>query len=151
MAEAILNKLGHPRFSAFSAGSHPTGKVNPLAIELLESKQYSTNTFRSKSWAEFAHGQFSDLDMVITVCDSAAAETCPIWPGQPLKAHWSFPDPAAIEGDHPTRLSAFTKIYKKLEHCIQLLVDIPAGPVTREFLKGHLEGIEKKRPITLRT
>ena len=109
MAEAILSKFGHPRFSAFSAGSHPVGRVNPLAIELLESLHYSTNSLRSKSWDEFAPDEFPDLDIVITVCDSAASETCPIWPGQPLKAHWSFPDPAAVEGNHGTR---FTGLYQ---------------------------------------
>ena len=111
---------------------------------------YSTNALQSKSWLEFADGQFSDLDIVITVCDSAAEETCPIWSGLPLKTHWSFSDPASVEGEHDTRLRAFTKVYQELEQCIQLLVDIPPGPLNRELLKVHLEGIEQKRVTTMR-
>ncbi len=145
MAEAILTKLGHPRFLAYSAGSRPTGKVNPLAIELLASLHHSTDGLRSKSWAEFAPGEFSDLDIVITVCDRAAAETCPIWPGLPLKAHWSFQDPTAVKGDHTTRLRAFTNVYQELERCVQSLVEIPPGPVNRSLLKVYLEEIEKNR------
>jgi len=144
MAEALLNKLGHPRFSAYSAGSHPTGKVNPLAIELLVSLHYPTSTFRSKSWMDFSDGQFPDFDMVITVCDSAASESCPIWPVQPVKAHWSLPDPASVEGSHANRLMVFSKVYQELERRIQHLVNLHPGPNNREGLEAHLEEIQRR-------
>ena len=139
MAEALLNKLGHPRFSAYSAGSHPTGKVNPLAIELLESLHYSISSLRSKSWMEYADKKSPDFNLVITVCDRAASEPCPIWPGQPAKAHWSLPDPASVEGSHADRLKAFSAVYQELERRIQHLVKLPPGPIDQERLKSHLE------------
>jgi len=132
MAEALLNKLGPPRFFAYSAGSHPTGKVNLLAIELLESMHYSTGTFRSKSWRDFTDRNSPDFDIVITVCDRAASEACPIWPGQPVKAHWSLPDPASVEGNHADRLKAFSDVYQELERRIQHLVNLPSGPIDRQ-------------------
>lgn len=130
MAEAILNKVGYPRFLAYSAGSHPTGRVNPLATELLGSMQYSTKTLRSKICVEFTYVTSPSLDMVITVCDRAAAESCPIWQGQPLKAHWSLPDPASVEGNHDVRLKAFTKVYQELKRRIYYLLTLPIGPLT---------------------
>ena len=144
MAEAILNKVGYPRFLAYSAGSCPTGKVNPLATELLVSMHYSTEKLRSKSWIEFTSVTSPSLDMVITVCDRAAAESCPIWQGQPLKAHWSLPDPASVEGNHEGRLKAFTKVYQELERRIHYFLNLPIGPVDRESMKSHLEDIESK-------
>ena len=139
MAEALLNELGHPRFSAHSAGNHPTEKVHPLAIELLQSLNYSTGSLRSKSWMEYADRQSPQFDLVITVCDRAASEPCPIWPGQPVKAHWSLPDPALVEGSHADRLKAFSEVYQDLERRIQRLVKLPSGGVNREDLKRHLE------------
>ena len=144
MAEAILNKVGYPRFLAYSAGSHPTVRVNPLATELLASMHYSTKTLCSKSWMEFSSVTSPSLDMVITVCDRAAAESCPIWQGQPLKAHWSLPDPASVEGNHEVRLKAFTKVYQELEWRIHSLLTLPIGPVDREGIKSHLEDIERR-------
>ncbi len=145
MAEAILNKCGHPRFSAFSAGSRPTGTVNPLTIELLRSLGYSTSTFRSKSWEEFTDMNSPTIDLVITVCDSAAAEPCPIWSGQPAKAHWSLPDPASVEGSHADRLKAFATIYRELERRIQQLISLPSTPIDGKGLKEYLERVEKEK------
>ena len=129
---------------AYSAGSHPTGKVNSLAIELLASLDYPTSTLRSKSWMDFSDRQSPDFDMVITVCDSAASESCPIWPGQPVKAHWSLPDPASVEGSHADRLKAFTKVYLELERRIQHLVNLHPGPIDQVGLKAHLEEIKRR-------
>ncbi len=143
MAEALLNKLGYPRFSACSAGSHPTGKVNPLAIELLESLDYSTSSPRSKSWMEFTDKKSPDFDIVITVCDHAASEPCPIWPGQPVKAYWSFPDPASVEGSQSDRLKAFSEVYQELERRIQHLVKLPPGHMDPQGLKKYLEELEE--------
>jgi arsenate reductase len=143
MAEAILNKIGQPRFSAYSAGSNPTGRVNPLAIELLASLHYSTNSLRSKSWSGFAHGEFSGLDIVITVCDSAAAEPCPVWPGHPVQAHWGLPDPASVQGSHAERLSAFRQVYQELESRIRHLLKLRSGEITREQVKRRLMDIGK--------
>lgn len=139
MAEALLNKLGHPRFSAHSAGSHPTEKVHPLAIELLQSLNYSTGSLRSKSWMEYADRQSPHFDLVITVCDRAASEPCPIWPGQPVKAHWSLPDPAEVKGSHAERLKAFSEVFQDLERRIQHLVKLPSGGGNPKDLKRHLE------------
>jgi arsenate reductase len=144
MAEAILNKIGYPRFLGYSAGSHPTGRVNPLAIALLASMQYSTKTLRSKSWMEFTSVISPSLDMVITVCDRAAAESCPIWQGEPLKAYWSLPDPASVEGNHEVRLKAFTQVYQELERRIHYLLTLPIGPVDRWGIKAHLADIESR-------
>ncbi len=140
MAEALLNKLGHPRFVAFSAGSHPTGKVNPLAIELLESLGHSTGSLRSKSWMEYAGKQSPHFDLVMTVCDRAASEACPIWPGDPVKGHWSLPDPAAVEGSHDDRLKAFLVVYRELERRIRHLVRLPSVPIDLREWKKYVEG-----------
>lgn len=139
MAEALLNKLGHPRFSAYSAGSHPTGKVHPLTIELLESLNYSIGALRSKSWMEYTNYQSAKFDLVITVCDGAASEACPNWPGEPIKAHWSLPDPASAEGSHADRLKTFSEVYKELERRIQHLIKLPPDPLDREEFKKCLE------------
>ena len=138
MAEALLTKLGKQRFRVYSAGSHPTGKVHALAIELLESLGYSTRNLRSKSWTEFAGQQSPHLDLVITVCDRAASETCPVWPGGPVQAHWSLPDPASVEGSHAARIKAFSKVFNELERRIKHLVDLPLDSLTRKDLIIHL-------------
>ena len=143
MAEAILNKIGFPRFSAESAGSHPTGTVNPLAIELLGALDFPTNPLRSKSWTEFTSPNSPIFDVVITVCDRAAAESCPVWPGNPVKGHWSLPDPASVEGSHAKQLEAFRQVFQELERSIRQLVHFPPGPVDREGLQLHLEALNK--------
>ena len=116
LAEAILNKVGADRFHAFSAGSHPKGTVHPAALKLLGELGYPTDGYRSKSWDEFAAPGAPPLDLVITVCDNAAGEVCPIWPGKPAKAHWGIPDPAAVEGAE--QREAFLAAYRSLEERI---------------------------------
>src|SRR5512147_1885128 len=107
LAETLLNNMGKGRFRAFSAGSTPAGRVNPFALELLEKNHFPTGGLRSKSWDEFAQPDAPQLDFVITVCDNAAGEVCPVWPGQPMTAHWGIPDPAAVEGSDEERRDAF--------------------------------------------
>ena len=125
LAEAILNKEGADRFRAFSAGSHPKGQVHPAAIALLQELGYPTEGFRSKSWDEFAEEGGPPIDYVITVCDNAADEVCPIWPGKPAKAHWSTPDPAAVDG--PAQRGAFLEAYRLLHaRIVDFLATEPA-------------------------
>jgi len=114
IAEALLNRFGEGRFQAFSAGSHPEGQVHPLALWLLQERGLPTDGLRSKSWDEFAVAGSPSMDLVVTVCDNAAGEVCPVWPGQPMTAHWSFQDPAAVEGTEIERLSAFERVTREL-------------------------------------
>ncbi len=115
LAEAILEQLGGARFRAFSAGSHPRGEVNPHALRLLKRQGFDTSRFRSKSWDEFARADAPPLDMVITVCDNAAGEVCPVWPGRPSRLHWGLPDPAAVEGTEAEIDQAFLDTWRELE------------------------------------
>lgn len=126
LAECLINDLGGGRWKAYSAGSQPTGKVNPLSIELLLEKGHSTDGLRSKSWDEFAQPDAPKMDLVITVCDNAAGEVCPIWPGHPSKVHIGFPDPAAAEGTHAERLAVFREVYGMIEAKIRKLIEL--GP-----------------------
>jgi arsenate reductase (thioredoxin) len=126
LAECLINDLGGGRWRAYSAGSRPTGKVNPLSIEALKEKGHSVEGLRSKSWDEFAGTDAPRMDLVITVCDNAAGEVCPIWPGHPPKAHIGFPDPAAAEGSHEERLTEFRKVYAMIEAKIRKLIEV--GP-----------------------
>ena len=134
LAEALLNKLGGDSFRGYSAGSHPVGKVHPLAIELLESFDHPVENLRSKSWDEFSSTPV--FDMVITVCDNAAGETCPLWPGNPVKAHWGMEDPA-----HENR-AAFQRVYQELERRIKILVSLPLGQRDPAALKIRLDEIK---------
>ena len=139
LAEAIANKLGKPRFRAYSAGSNPTGKVNPGALELLIDLGYETANLRSKSWTEFAAPGAPPLDIVITVCDAAANETCPVWPGHPLTAHWGMPDPARMSGR--AARAAFAETYRLLETRIGALVELPFDELEGEDLRRRLRDI----------
>src|SRR5258705_1508136 len=139
LAEAIANKLGKPRLRAFSAGSHPTGKVNPDAIELLIDLGYETARLRSKSWTEFTMPGAPALDVVITVCDSAAKETCPLWPGHPLSARWGMSDPATARGR--AARGAFAEAYRLLELRISALVELPFDELDTEHLRRKLREI----------
>ena len=121
IAEAILNRAGGGRFKAFSAGSHPKGKINPRTLDLLRKLNYDVSTLRSKSWAEFARPGAPDLDFVFTVCDNAAGESCPLWPGQPITAHWGIPDPAAAQGSEAEIALAFKDAYRMLNRRIELV------------------------------
>ncbi|MDD5393209.1 MAG: arsenate reductase ArsC [Thiothrix sp.] len=141
IAEAILNRLGMGKFKAYSAGSHPRGAVNPMTTSLLDRLNYVTADLRSKDWAEFAAPDAPKLDFVFTVCDKAAAEMCPIWPGQPMSAHWGVPDPADVEGDEITRLAAFREAYRQLYNRIDIFVNLPMGSLDELSLQQQLQDI----------
>jgi protein-tyrosine-phosphatase len=141
LAEALLNTLGQGRFLAYSAGSHPAGQVNPFALELLEKNRIAVAGLRSKSWEEFSGPDAPKIDVVITVCDSAAAETCPVWPGQPVSAHWGIPDPAAVQGDDTAKRRAFLEAYAVLSRRISLLVNLPLASLDRLSLQDKLREI----------
>jgi arsenate reductase len=140
MAECILNRLGQGRFHAFSAGSHPAGKVNPHALELLNQLHYPTDNLRSKAWDEFARPGAPEFDFVFTVCDNAAGEACPVWHGEPMTIHWSIPDPAAATGRNAVIAAAFAEAYWMLERRIGIFVNLASKPLDRPELKKELEG-----------
>ena len=144
--EALLNKLGGGRFHAYSAGSHPRGEVNPHTLALLRRLHFPTDGLRSKSWDEFATPGAPKLDFVFTVCDSAAAETCPIWPGQPMTAHWGVPDPAAVEGTDEQIARAFSDAFLQLQRRISLFVSLPLEKLNRLSLQERLDDIGKTGP-----
>jgi arsenate reductase len=146
MAEAILNSVGKGRFQAFSAGSHPTGKVNPYALEQLQHARLPTEGLRSKSWDEFASPGAPALDFVFTVCDQAAGEACPLWPGQPMTAHWGVPDPAAVEGDADKVRRAFFLAYDVLFRRIGLFTSLRLEGLERLALQRKLDDIGKHTP-----
>jgi arsenate reductase (thioredoxin) len=150
MAEAILNREGKGRFKAYSAGSQPRGTVNPYAIRLLQKLNYTTDFAQSKSWDEFASADAPVMDFVFTVCDSAAAETCPIWPGQPMTAHWGVPDPAAVEGSDAEKAIAFADAYRMLNSRISIFVNLPIASLDRLSLQNRLDSIGKTSVTTER-
>ncbi|HWA64178.1 MAG TPA: arsenate reductase ArsC [Caulobacteraceae bacterium] len=141
LAEAILNREGRGRFRAWSAGSHPKGEVHPQAIALLQSLNYVTDGMRSKSWDEFAKPGAPEFDFVFTVCDDAAAEVCPVWPGQPITAHWGLPDPAAATGSPAEIALAFADAYRMLSNRISLFCNLPLSSLDRLALKKRLDEI----------
>ena len=143
LSEAILNKIGKDKFIAYSAGSMPKGQVNAHAIALLQRLGHETAGFRSKSWDEFAKPDAPKMDFVFTVCDNAANEVCPVWPGQPMTAHWGVPDPAAVEGSETQIAHAFRDAYMALQRRIELFVNLPVQSLDRMSLKKHLEQIGK--------
>ncbi|MFY9971314.1 MAG: arsenate reductase ArsC [Roseiarcus sp.] len=152
IAESILKKDGAGRFCALSAGSHPKGAVNPFALKVLESYRYPTDGFRSKSWDEFAVPGAPVMDFVFTVCDTAAAETCPVWPGQPMTAHWGIEDPAAVEGTDIQKEAAFVLATRYLKTRISIFMSLPIRSLDKMSLNaklreiGQLEGATKPRP-----
>ena len=141
--EAILNRAGQGRFKAFSAGSHPRAEVHPYARELLAKLDYTASTFRPKSWDEFAAAGAPELDFVFTVCDDAARETCPVWPGQPMSAHWGVPDPVAADGTEAERRLAFAEAYRMLNNRIAAFISLPIASLDRLSLKNRLDAIGK--------
>lgn len=143
LAEAILNREGKGRFKAHSAGSRPKGEPHPLALQLLEREGYDTGFARSKSWDEFAAPGAPKLDFVFTVCDNAAAEECPYWPGQPVSAHWGVPDPAAAEGTEAERALAFADSYRMLRNRILAFTALPIGTLDAMTLQARLQDIGK--------
>jgi arsenate reductase len=141
MAEAILNFKGKPQFTAYSAGSHPSGVVRPEAIRQLESARLPTTGLRSKNWDEFAKPGSPKLDFVFTVCDNAAKEVCPVWPGQPISAHWGVPDPAAVQGTAAEVERAFRDAFFVLDRRISLFLSLPLGRLDNLALKKEVEDI----------
>jgi arsenate reductase len=141
MAEAILKRWGGGKFVAYSAGSQPKPDVNPLTLQLLERLQLPTDGLRSKSWDEFASPAAPSLDFVFTVCDNAAGEVCPVWPGQPITAHWGVEDPAGVEGTESVKLAAFHKIFRELESRIKIFCSLPLPSLDRIKIKEHVEEI----------
>jgi protein-tyrosine-phosphatase len=139
LAESILNREGQGRFKAFSAGSHPKGHVHPFALDLLKKMIHPTIGLRSKSWDEFADAGAPQLDFVFTVCDNAADEVCPIWPGQPMTAHWGVPDPAAAEGTDAERHLAFADAYRMLGNRISIFANLPLRSLDRLTLQKRLD------------
>ena len=141
IAEAILNRVGQGKFKAYSAGSHPKGEVHPYTIRLLKTLNYDTSFARSKNWDEFAAPGAPQMDFVFTVCDSAAAEACPVWPGQPMTAHWGLPDPAAAEGTEAERHLAFDDAYRMLNNRISIFVSLPMTSIDKLALQKRLHDI----------
>ena len=144
MAESILNALGGGRFRAFSAGSHPTGRVNPFALEILVKNGYPTQDVRSKAWDEFTGAKAPRIDFVITVCDAAAAEACPIFPGHAVKAHWGVADPAAVEGSDDDKRRAFSVAFGILRRRIQRFTGLPFESVDKTALRGAMREIAEE-------
>ncbi len=146
LGEALLRHWGKGRFNAFSAGSLPKGAVNPLTIGLLQAMKLPTEGLRSKSWDEFAKPGAPVMDFVITVCDQAASEICPIWPGQPITAHWGIPDPAAVEGTEAEKRTAFRDAFRRLDARIKLFMSLPMEKLDRLMLKSETERIGRLGP-----
>lgn len=138
MAEALVTAIGRGRFKGYSAGSKPVGKVNPFAIEVVKEIGYPVAGLRSKSWDEFATPGAPQMDFIITVCDNAAGETCPYWPGHPTTAHWGFEDPAAVEGTEDDKRAAFQHIAAQIKTRMQCLVDLPIETMTLEAIRDEL-------------
>jgi arsenate reductase len=141
MAEALLGTLGKGRFVAYSAGSHPSGRVQPLAAEFALKLGYPSDKLRSKSWDEYASADAPKMDFIITVCDNAAGEVCPVWPGQPVSAHWGVADPAAIEGSEEQRRAAFRDAYSILRRRVELLLALPIDKLGRLARERELRAI----------
>jgi arsenate reductase len=146
LAEALLNQWGQGKFHGYSAGSHPTGKVNPLALEILQRHGFPTEGLRSKAWDEFAVPGAPTMDFVFTVCDNAAHEVCPVWPGQPMTAHWGVADPAAVDGSELEKIQAFRNAFRLLEKRIKVFVSLPVQLLDKIKLKQEVDQIGKILP-----
>jgi len=141
MAECVINRLGNGKYKGYSAGSQPSGKVHPYAMDLLRQLNYDTASLRSKSWEEFAAPQAPQLDFVFTVCDDAANETCPVWPGRPMSAHWGLPDPSAVAGSESERRFAFADTHRMLYQRIGIFTNLPLASLDRLSLQRRLDDI----------
>jgi arsenate reductase len=151
MAETLLNSIGRGRFSAYSAGSHPKGQVHPLALELIRKNRLPTADLRSKDWSEFAKPGAPQMDFVFTVCDQAAGEACPVWPGQPMTAHWGIPDPAAAKGSEDERRRAFFTAYNQLHNRLLIFTNLPLTSLDKLSLQERLREIgrlEQQQPVS---
>ena len=144
MGEALFNTMGAGRFKAYSAGSHPSGKVNPFAIELVQALGYPVEGLRSKSWDEFAQTGAPQMDFVVTVCDYAAGEMCPLWPGHPVTAHWGFPDPAAVEGSDEVKRAAFALAMRQIRNRVQLFLSLPLETLDRMAIESRMRDLGKQ-------
>ena len=144
LAEGLLNQLGHGRFQGFSAGSHPKGTVHPLALKTLAAHHIPTDGFRSKGWEEFSRPSAPELHFLFTVCDQAAGELCPVWPGQPMTAHWGMPDPAAVEGAPAVREQAFLDTFITLKRRIELMLALPLSSLDRMAIQKHITDIASR-------
>jgi arsenate reductase (thioredoxin) len=147
IAEAAMNRLGMGRFKGFSAGSQPRGEVHPYALDLLQRLNYDTSGLRSKSWEEFAKPDAPKLDFVFTVCDDAANEVCPVWPGQPMTAHWGVPDPSRAQGNEAERRFAFADTHRMLYHRIGIFVNLPMASLDALSLQHRLDDIGASTPV----
>lgn len=143
MAEALVNARGGKRYHAYSAGSHPTGWVNPFALEKVRALGLPTEEYRSKSWDEFALPDAHQMNIVITVCDAAAGESCPIWPGAPVKAHWGFPDPAAVEGSDDAKRAAFDAAFRHIQKRVDAMIALPFNTLDEYARGAALKSIAK--------
>jgi arsenate reductase (thioredoxin) len=148
IAECVINRLGNGRFKGYSAGSQPSGKVHPYALELLKNLNYDVSELRSKSWEEFSGPAAPKLDFAFTVCDNAANETCPVWPGQPMTAHWGLPDPSAVEGSESERRFAFADTHRMLYQRIGIFVNLPLASLDKLSLQRRLEDIGRTQATT---
>jgi arsenate reductase len=144
MGEALFNTLGAGRFKAYSAGSHPSGRVNPFAIEQVRALGYPVDGLRSKSWDEFALPGAPQMDFIVTVCDNAAGEVCPIWPGHPITAHWGFADPAAVEGSDEVKRAAFAQTLRQIRNRVQLFLSLPLETLDRLAIENRMREIGKE-------
>jgi len=145
IAEAIMNRLGRPRFTAYSAGSQPKMEPHPFALDILKVLNHSVDGLRSKSWDEFAGADAPRMDFVFTVCANAAGETCPVWPGQPMSAHWGLPDPVAAEGNEAVRRAAFADTYRMLHQRVSIFTSLPLEGLDKLALQDHLDSIGMTR------
>jgi len=145
IGECVMNRLGQGRFKGYSAGSHPSGTVHPFALELLAKLNYDTSKLRSKSWEEFTAPDAPKLDFVFTVCDNAAKEVCPVWPGQPMSAHWGLPDPSAVEGNDAERHYAFADTHRMLYQRISIFTSLPLASLDQLSLQKRLEEIGRMK------
>ena len=145
IGEAMINRVGMGKFKGYSAGSMPTGNVHPMALQLLNRLNYDTTALRSKSWDEFSGPGAPELDFVFTVCDNAANEVCPYWPGQPMTAHWGLPDPAAVEGSETERALAFADTYRMLNNRIGIFTSLPLEALDEIALQKQLDDIGRSK------
>jgi arsenate reductase len=145
IAEAVMNRLGMGKFKAYSAGSQPSGRVHPFALDMLAKLNYDISRMRSKSWEEFATPDAPKLDFVFTVCDNAANETCPVWPGQPMSAHWGLPDPSAVQGNDSERHFAFADTHRMLYQRISIFTNLPLDSLDRLSLQKRLDDIGRTK------
>jgi arsenate reductase len=144
MGEALFNTLGAGRFHAYSAGSHPSGRVNPFAVEQVKALGYPVENLRSKSWDEFAQPGAPQMDFVVTVCDNAAGEVCPLWPGHPVTAHWGFPDPAAVVGTDEVKRAAFALTLRQIRNRVQLFLSLPLETLDRMAIESRMRELGKQ-------